>query len=114
LTGAGLGSAGCGWGSAGRGLGISVHPEGTPEILTARFGIWFRDLSDISTWPALSLTDPKQDLRHFNIDVYLRQLRISAVRIFVEIGTKHVRISTVLDAVPEGELTFRDFSIRCG
>ena len=64
--------------------------------------------------PLVSSTGPKTDLPHFNIDVYLRQLRISAVRIFIEIGTKHVRITTVLDAVPEGELTLRDFPIRCG
>jgi hypothetical protein len=55
---------------------------------------------------------PTQRLRHFNIDVYLRQLRVSAVRIFVEIGAKHVRISTVLDAVPKSELTLRNLFIR--
>ena len=115
LTGAGLGSAGSGWGSAGRGLGIKASTLKERRKFTRRGlvsgSVTFRTLA---RGPLVSPTDPKQDLCHFNIDVYLRQLRISAVRIFVEIGTKHVRISTVLDAVPEGELTFGDFSIRCG
>ena len=104
-----------GWGSAGRGLGIKASTLKERRKFTRRGlvsgSVTFRTLA---RGPLVSPTDPKQDLCHFNIDVYLRQLRISAVRIFVEIGTKHVRISTVLDAVPEGELTFGDFSIRCG
>jgi hypothetical protein len=56
----------------------------------------------------------KADLRFFDIDVYLRQLRVSAVGIFMEIGTEHVRVSTILDAIPKCELTVRDVSIRFG
>ena len=54
LTGAGLGSAGCGWGgSAGRGLGIKASTPKERRKFTRRGLVsGFRDLSDISTWPA--------------------------------------------------------------
>ena len=63
---------------------------------------------------AEAIVDTIRELRFFGIDVYMRQLRVSAVRIFFEIGTNPVWISTVLDAVPKCELTLRDFSTRSG